>query len=637
MNSSEQEAPCEHNSNGESLFAYHGKRLVVDVGDGSSEEFKIERKLFRQFLGGVGLGTAIHLQHRDHRIDALDPRSMLSFCFSPLVGSALTTSAKFAVVCKSPLTERLNDAMAGSTFALAGKRTGYDAISIVGKSESPVIVVIDGRDEGMPNFTLVDANEYVGLSCSETETRLKASFDVGFEFAVVGPAGENLVRYATISHGGRHAGRGGSGAVMGSKNIKAIAVAGNKQVKWFDRQRLVELSRDLSKKSLGPATKKYRELGTVENLTTFNRLGALPTRNFQAGTFEGAERLAPQSLTNVAEKTRASCAACTIGCEHIYQVRKKIGDSPGSNPSNAVATDNGENAKARMEYESLFALGPLCGISDPETVIQAANLCDDYGIDTISMGASIAFAMECSERGYIDERLEFGNGHQLLELIEATATKTGYGKLLSLGTRDMSRRIGRDSADFAPHVKGLEIPGYEPRALKTMSLGFAVQTRGADHNRSGAYESDFSEIGNRLEIDENSASQAIETEDRSALIDSMILCKFVRRVFDDFYSESAEMLRLVTGWEFDSQELKKIAARIVSAKKLYNIHSGWTENEDTLPARFFEQTAGEFNQSLNRERFGNAVKRYYELRGWENDGRIRDSFLEELNLEQFNG
>jgi len=623
--------------NSESLFAYHGKRLVVDVSNGISNEIEIERKLFRQFLGGVGLGTAIHLQHRDDRVEALDSRSMLTFCFSPLVGSALTTSAKFAVVYKSPLTGRLNDAMAGSSFALAGKRTGFDAISIVGKADSPVVVVIDGRGDRASKISLVDATEYVGLGCTETEAKLKERFDVGFEFAVVGPAGENLVRYATISHGGRHAGRGGSGAVMGSKNIKAIAVAGDKQVKWFDRQRLVELSRELSKKSLGPATKKYRELGTVENLTTFNRLGALPTRNFQAGSFEDAERLAPQSLGDVAEKTRASCAACTIGCEHIYQVRKPSGHSPSSNPAGSVTSETNGNVKARMEYESLFALGPLCGISDPETVIQAAKMCDEFGIDTISMGASIAFAMECSERGYIDERLEFGNGQQLIDLIGDTATINGFGKMLSEGTREMSRRIGRDSAGFAPHVKGLEIPGYEPRALKTMSLGFAVQTRGADHNRSGAYESDFSENGNRLEIDENSAGQAIETEDRAALIDSMILCKFVRRVFDDFYSESAEMLRLVTGWKFDAQELKGIAERIVNAKKLYNIRSGWTEDEDTLPARFFEQNAGEFNQKLNREHFVDAVKQYFELRGWEYDGTIGKALLQQLDLDRFNG
>ena len=220
------------------------------------------------------------------------------------------------------------------------------------------------------------------------------------QVATIGPAGERLVRYATISHDGRHAGRGGSGAVLGAKNIKAIAVRGSQRMEWAHPQELVELAKRLSEKSFGPATAKYRELGTATNLLAFNRLNVLPTRNFQQGSFAGAQAISPEQLSVSRERTRASCAACTIGCEHLYGMQ------------------NGDG-KVRLEYENLFALGPLCGIDDPEIVLAACQRCDELGLDTISAGGTIAFAMECAERGYIDEPwLRFGDGAALMRALE---------------------------------------------------------------------------------------------------------------------------------------------------------------------------------------------------------------------------
>jgi aldehyde:ferredoxin oxidoreductase len=424
-----------------------------------------------------------------------------------------------------------------------------------------------------------------------------------YQAATIGPAGERLVRYATISHDGRHAGRGGSGAVLGSKNIKAIAVRGSRRCEWADSAGLVALAKRLSDKSFGPATAKYRELGTASNLLTFNRLNVLPTRNFQQGSFARAAAISPEELSTAREKSRASCAACTIGCEHLYGMR----DGRGA---------------VRLEYENLFALGPLCGIEDADVVLEASRRCDELGLDTISAGGSIAFAMECAERGYIDEPwLRFGDGSALLKALDLIVSREGIGRLLAEGSRRMAHAVGHESIRFAPQVKGLEIPGYDPRGLQTMALGFAVGSRGADHNRSGAYEVDFSEAVDRRNVGPEAAALAVETEDKAALMDSLILCKFLRGVFCDFFTEAAEMLRLVTGWKVTAAELRQTAARIVTAKKRFNIRAGWTPAEDTLPDRLLSETLPEDARAqLSRERLTRLVSAYNRARGWSAEG-----------------
>jgi aldehyde:ferredoxin oxidoreductase len=288
--------------------------------------------------------------------------------------------------------------------------------------------------------------------------------------------------------------------------------------------------------------------------------------------------------------------------------------------------------EVRLEYESLFALGPLCGISDRDAVLQAAQLCDHFGLDTISAGASVAFAMECAERGLLAEPgLRFGNADMLLSLLEQIARRQGLGNLLAEGTRQAAMVIGGDAPEFAPHVKGLEIPGYEPRALQTMALGFAVGSRGADHNRSGAYEVDFSARADRLHGSPEAAVLAVETEDRSALLDSLILCKFLRGVFSELFVESAELLAHVTGWDVSADELRTVARRIVTAKKLYNIREGWTMAEDTLPKRFLsEGTAA--GAVLPRERLQEMIQAYYTARGWDRDGRVPSEIIAGLQL-----
>ena len=572
---------------------YHSHYLRIDASSGCVDRVPLAEKVLREFVGGSGLGAWLLLEESASWSDPLDADAPLIFVFSPLVGSPLTTSAKFAVVSQSPLTDRINDSLASSGFALAGKRCGCDAIVIVGRAEKLSTLVIDNG-----KVRLDPAEDLQGLTCGNTEQTLRTRLGPDYQIASVGPAGEQRVRYATISHAGRHAGRGGSGAVLCSKNLKAVAVRGTQYMEWAHPRELTELSRDLSKRSFGPATAKYRELGTASNLLTFNRFGALPTRNFQTGTFDEAARISPEEIRVSHSRTRSSCVACTIGCEHIYSLQNDAG--------------------VRLEYESLFALGSLCGINDADIILRAAKLCDDLGIDTISVGGTIAFAMECVERGWLDEPwLTFGNGEAMLRAIELIGRREGVGDLLAEGSRRAAEAIGHESIAFAPQVKGLEIPGYEPRALQTMALGFAVNARGADHNRSGAYEVDFSDNVDRRNVTVDAVRYAIETEDKAALMDSLIICKFLRGVFEDFYAEAAEMLHLVTGWNTSASELRQTAKRIVHAKRQFNLLAGWTPAEDTLPERFLQSSLpNDPAATLSREQLSAVVTEYHRQRGW---------------------
>ena len=587
----------------EKLPGYHGAFLQIQLDGQAAGGVRVRRcslepSVLRQYLGGAGLGAYLLLQGKTAEVEALAAESALAFVFSPLVGSPLTTSAKFAVVGKSPLTNRFNDSLASSGFAIAGKKTGVDALVIEGQAAEPSLLIVDDG-----TVRLEPAGDLWGTTCRDAQDRLQQRFGKDWRTAVIGPAGEKLVRYATISHDGRHAGRGGSGAVLGSKRIKAIVLRGTQNCSWADPAGLVAYARQLSQKSFGPATEKYRELGTAANLLLFNRLKTLPTRNFTAGSFDGAEALSPETLSVAREKTRASCAACTIGCEHLYQ----LGGSATGGPANQV----------RLEYENLFALGPLCGVQDAESVLLASQQCDALGLDTISTGGTIAFAMECVERGLVDERwswLRFGDGEALLRAITWIGQREGIGAALGQGSRRLAEQIGGGAIAFAPQVKGLEMPGYEPRGMQTMALGFAVGTRGADHNRSGAYEVDFSPRVDRRNLKPTDAHLAIETEDKAALMDSLILCKFLRGVFTDFFAETAEMLQRVTGWEVTGDELRQTAKRIVAAKRQFNRRAGWTPEEDTLPERFFQESLADDPTRLDRQNLLAAVLQYHQLR-----------------------
>ena len=591
---------------------YFGKALLVDLTAGSGVTVALPERVLRSYIGGAGLGAWLMHKHCAARLDPLDPQAPLTFVFSPLVGTPLTTSAKFAVVAKSPLTGRLTDALASSHFAIAGKLTGHDAIVLRGACAEPSLVAIDGSA-----IRVEPARDLWGLPAAEAEARLRERMGPAWRVAAIGPAGERGVRYATISHDGRHAGRGGLGAVMGSKFCKAIAVKAHTKVGSANAVGVLAAAKDLRRRSFGAATAKYRELGTMANLLAFNAISTLPTRNFTAVEFDGASSLAAENVAELREMARESCASCSIGCEHLYR------------------GPNGQ--RTRMEYENVFALGPLCGVGDVDAVIAASSRCDELGLDTISTGGTIAWAMECVERGLIDAPwLRFGDPQALLRAIEEIGAREGLGELLAKGSRAASAAVGGGSDKFAAHVKGLELPGYEPRTLQAMALGLAVNARGADHNRSGAYEVDLSGVHDRLAGGEAHVAGAIETENRAAVMDSLILCKFLRGVFEDPFPEWANLLNLVTGWDVDADELATTARRIVLAKRLFNLREGWTREEDWLPDRFLSESleleSGR-TATLTASRLETMVSSYYRGRGLEQTGVPTPVTMRELDLE----
>ncbi len=590
---------------------YFGRALIVDLTTAHSRVMALPEPVLREFIGGAGLGA--WLMHRccPAGVEPLAAEAPLMFVFSPLVGTPLTTSAKFAVVAKSPLTGRLTDALASSHFAISGKLTGHDAIVLHGACTSPSVLVIDGSAT-----SIVPAEDLWGLSAAETERQLRDRMGPAWRVAAIGPAGEHAVRYATISHDGRHAGRGGLGAVMGSKLCKAVVVRASTKVASADPPAVLAASKALRERSFGKATAKYRELGTMANLLAFNAISALPTRNFSAATFDGAEALGAEQVAELRQVARNSCASCSIGCEHLYK---------------------GPNGKqTRMEYENVFALGPLCGVGDADAVIEASGRCDELGLDTISAGGTIAWAMECAENGLIDAPwLRFGDGGALLRALDEIGAREGIGDLLAEGSRRAARVVGRGSEKFAAHVKGLELPGYEPRTLQAMALGLAVNARGADHNRSGAYETDLSGDHDRLAGSNAHVRGAIQTEDRAAIMDSLILCKFLRGVFNDPLAEWAKLLNTVTGWDVDSEELATTAQRIVMTKRLFNAREGWTREEDWLPERFLSeslQLESGRTATLTADRLRAMIDSYYRDRGLQDTGLPTAEALGELDL-----
>jgi aldehyde:ferredoxin oxidoreductase len=590
---------------------YFGRALVIDAGTAAASVLPLSDDLLRAYLGGAGLGAWLMHRLAPPGVDPLAPEAPLAFVFSPLVGTPLTTSAKFAVVAKSPLTGMLNDALSSSHFAISGKLTGNDAIVIRGACRRLSALLVDGD-----GVRLADAADLSGLPAAEAERRLRDRLGRGWRIAAIGPAGERGVRYATVSHDGRHAGRGGLGAVLGAKRLKAVAVRASAKVPSADPQAVLGAARDLRARSFGPATAKYRELGTLANLLAFNAISTLPSRNFQTATFEGAPQLAAEELAQLRTVTRNSCASCTIGCEHIYRAKG--------------------GKQARVEYENVFALGPMCGVSDPDAVLAASGRCDELGLDTISAGGTIAWAMECAERGLIDAPwLRFGDADALIRALDEIGARQGLGELLAEGTKRAAERVGGGSAAFAMHVKGLELPGYEPRTLQGMALGLAVNSRGADHNRSGAYEADLSGDYDRMAGGDAQIAGAIETEDRAAIMDSLILCKFLRGVFTEPFDEWAALLSAVTGWDTDGPELRQTARRIILAKRAFNIREGWQPEDDWLPERLLSEpitVASGRVAALTPGRLRDMIDGYYAARGLDSEGRPAQASVADLHL-----
>ncbi|MBI4303256.1 MAG: aldehyde ferredoxin oxidoreductase family protein [Chloroflexi bacterium] len=605
------------------MHLYHGKVLIIDLTTRASRVEELSPSILKGYLGGVGLATRLLYQYAPVGVDAFSPDNPLVFASSGLGGTVIPAASKHAVATKSPLTGLIGDSLSSSHWSLSLKRTGFDAIVVTGTAEKPTYLFIDNA---IVHFK--KAEHLWGKGSPDTELAIRSEIgDDRVTVATIGPGGENLVRYACITNDiNRQAGRTGTGAVMGSKKLKAIALRGTRAISVHNLDEVERVSFELIKKAQGKGTEKYRVLGTPVNVQVLNRLSALPTRNFQQSSFDKAEnvsgeRLAEHNLTRV-----MACATCPVACSHIYK----------------VADGAYHGTQWQLDYESLYALGPLCGIDHIPGILKAAELCDHYGVDTISTGASVAWAMECFEKGLLTKQdtdgteLTFGNHAALVSVIEQIGTRRGVGNLLAEGVRLASSRLGGGSEHWAMHSKGLELPGYDPRAMKTLAVGFAVGLRGACHNRSPAYEVDMSGQVNRFKDEAGRGVLVKDQEDFAAVLDSLVICKFTRRCFSNFYDEMAYLYSQATGLDMTPQELKKAGERINNIKKAFNIREGWQRSDDWLPPRVFSDpvTEGEGKGTvISEEGLSLMISDYYQARGWTVEGLIPDEKMCELEIE----
>jgi len=563
--------------------AYAGPRTVleVDLGSRTWRRYELSDADFADALGGVGL--AVLLLDRalallePGPVDPLGPESPLVFAAGPFGATPVPAANKHAIAALSPLTGLLNEGLSSSHWSAQLRRCGLAALVVTGRASEWTTLAIEREC-----VSFEDATALLGTSARETTVALRQrANDRRLRVCAIGPAGERGVRFAAVENDGRQAGRGGTGAVMGAKRLKAIVLRGAGNVAPADPETTAALAAELKARALGPKTAKYRVLGTGANMRVLQRMGQLPTRNFTAATFAGVEAVTPERAREsrgTYVELRSGCAGCPVQCEHMY-----------------VRRDLDRKKAAASEYESVWAFGPNCGVDDLDAVLDAIERCDRYGLDTISTGGTIAFAMECAERGLVDAHafgpaLAFGNAAVLAPAIDAIAARSGLGDVLALGVRAAAARIGGGAEAFAMHAKGLELPGYEPRALPAYALGLAVCTRGACHNRAATYESDLREPGVTRD-GESLARTAIDAEDYAMIWDSLVLCKFIRGCFDDFYGEAAALWSAVTGLALSPDELRASAQRTWERKRRINARQGWTQGDDVLPARLFEPLA----------------------------------------------
>ena len=605
------------------MKGYMGKILHIDLTDQTTRVHRPGEDFLKKYVGGVSLATRLVYDNTPKGADALSPENALCLATSVFASTPVPVGTKHAAAAKSPLTGFITDCLASSYFSATLRRAGYDAIVVKGKAEKPTYLFID---DDVVEFR--DAADLWGKETFETEEAIRAELgDQMVRSCTIGPAGENLVRFANITNDrGRQAGRGGLGAVMGSKQLKAIALRGSHSVEVADLDGLCALALELSEKAQGIKTEKYRNLGTVANVLTLNRLGILPTRNFQEGVFEAAEQVSGEYLQEHHKEKAVACFGCPIACEQIV----KVNEGPY------------KGARTSIDYESLFAVGTCCGIDNAAGIIKAIETCDRLGMDTMSAGVVVAWAMECFEKGLLTKKkcdgleLRFGNDQAEVELLEKIARREGIGDLLAEGVKRAAEKLGKGSEFFAMHSKGLEFPGYDPRGAQTFAVGSAVGTRGGCHNRSLAYEADTHGEVDRFSADPEKGRIACDKENLAGIFDIVMLCKFIRGCLSDPWSDVSQLYTLTTGMEMTADDLRQVTERSWNLKKAFNIREGWTKEDDWLPPRFMEEPipAGASKGCVVKpDDLRSMIDAYYEARGWTSDGLIPKKKLVALGLE----
>ena len=600
------------------MYGYAGKILRVNLTKGKVVTEQLGKNLASLYIGGKGFGSKILVEETKPKTDPYNPENLLIFSTGPVNGTLLSGASKFCAVFKSPLTGIWGESQCGGYFAPQLKYAGYDLIMIKGKSQRPVYLTIEDEE-----IRINDATHLWGKDTFETESVIKKDHGDGFQVLSIGPAGENLVRFACITHDkGRQFGRCGAGAVMGSKKLKAVAVKGSGTVEIAKPEKLDEFRKELNEK-IRERLKSLTEYGTPAIMALTNTTGTLPTRNWQEGEFEGFEEINAEAMKRKLVKRSKACYACTVACGKLSRV--ETGPYAGTEVEGP-------------EYETLFALGSLCGNSNLESIAKANEICDRLGLDTISAGNALAFAMECYEKRIITQKdtngltLAFGSHEAIITMLRKIAYKEGFGKILAEGVKRAAGIIGKGSEKFAVHVKGLEPPGYDPRGLKGVALAYAVSCRGACHLRHMAYRPNLTgqkpfEPGtiNRLTY-EGQTEMVKELEDFYTLVDCMVLCKFLclPTVGPILWDELIKLYSITTGVEIKKDRLLSIANNINNLIRQLNLREGLNRKDDTLPKRFFDEelrTGNSKGETVQKQEFEKMLDKYYKLRGWNKEGK----------------
>ena len=607
------------------MFGYAGKILSIDLSTGKTHTEILKEETAKKYIGGIGLGMRLLLDNSKPGIDALSPENPLILATGPLSGTIAPTGGNgHAFVSKSPLTNGLGEAKAHGFFGSELKRAGYDAVIFENRAEKPVYVWID--DEYVQ---LMDAKHLWGKSPQETEDIIKEDLgDYYIRVAAIGLGGEKLSRIACImNEKSRAAGRTGMGAVMGSKNLKAIAVRGTRDVAVAKPDEFIEFVKMIHERMKGPAASKYRTLGTPQNILVHNSLGALPTRNFTNAVFEGAEKVSGEYLNEHFVAKIIGCSSCAMRCEHIAVVPE--GPYKGT--------------MARMEYEPMWAFGPHCGVDKMDAIIKAIELCNYYGLDNLSTGNAVGFAMDCYEHGILTKGdtggvdLRFGNAEAMVDLVNKIGKREGLGDILADGVKRAAEKIDKGADKYANHIKGLEMTGYDIRGLKTAAIGYAVSFRGADHNRHGAYGVDLKGTVDRFKVEKGRSKFVIPIEDLYAIIDSLIVCKFSRGVYYKEFEDLARYYTLATGIEMTPEELRTAGERINNLGRLFNIREGFTRKDDSLPPKVMSTPIPDNTVSkgsyITQQELDFMLDDYYAHRAWTKEGVPTLEKLKELGLE----
>ncbi|MEN8171827.1 MAG: aldehyde ferredoxin oxidoreductase family protein [Chloroflexota bacterium] len=591
------------------MQGWAGKILDIDLTKGSVETHTLDKEMARLFLGGRGLGARLLWDLVGPDVEPLSPENVLIFTTGPITASASQTSNRFNVSSKSPLTGTILHANSGGWWGMQFKRTGHDVLIVRGKAKTPVMIEI--TSDGVQ---IKDAGDLWGQTVFETTETLGQKRNKR-NVLCIGPAGENLVKIAAIMNDGERAlARGGPGAVMGSKNLKAIVVEGTERNKPADEEQFKFMQYETGKliKASPLTSKALPDFGTAVVMNVVNEIGVLPTRNFQQSQFEGAHHISGEAITEKILVKNQACWACPISCTRITKTTSgKEGEGP--------------------EFESTWAFGAQCGIDDLDAVAEANFLCNDMGLDTISMGNTIGCAMELAERGLVDDDLRFGQAEKLQDLIRDTAHRNGIGDQMAEGSLRLADKYGMPELSMT--AKGLELPAYDPRGMQGQGLVFATSNRGACHETGNMLGPEVLALPRLIDRFATQGKAGIVSvhQNSSAVIDSLVYCKFANMaVAEEFF---ARTLTAVSGQTFSADDLMKVGERVWNLERLYNLREGFSRKDDTLPDRLLSEPIAEGPSKGFTVNLDPMLEEYYQFRGWDENGVPKPEKLKELELD----